>query len=167
MPTNKLALGGVLALVAAAILGLTAPAALGQAYGSGGVDVSDRTPPAGGTIVVVGTGFAPNSTVEVSLPSASARLGAFRADGVGRVEAQVTLPAGVAGTQVIQLAGTASDGSPRVLETSITIGGRAAEQALPYTGSSTASMVAVGASAVAVGFVLVAAAGRRRQLHSQ
>jgi hypothetical protein len=68
---------------------------------------------AGSAVPVTADGFAPRSAVTITLHSAARRLGTARADPLGRVRAQVTIPGTVeSGAHVVTLDGTGKDGKP-------------------------------------------------------
>ncbi|WP_156158973.1 VWA domain-containing protein [Demequina gelatinilytica] len=67
---------------------------------------------AGGALAVRGEGFAPDSSVLVSLDGGTVALGTLRADSAGTLDASVTLPASLAnGAHELSVAGVDTDGA--------------------------------------------------------
>lgn len=110
---------GLLTAVAALSLGVAVSAA---PYDGEAIDVSDSTPPVGGTITLTGSGFAPNSGVEFYFLSTPTLLGTYTANASGVVSASVALPADATGPHTIRLVGVAPNQSPLTLEKPITVG---------------------------------------------
>jgi alpha-tubulin suppressor-like RCC1 family protein len=59
------------------------------------VTLSDRTVPAGGSETITGTGFAAGEHIRAMLHSTAIDLGTHTADGTGRVQLTITVPAGL------------------------------------------------------------------------
>lgn len=132
--------------------------------------------PAGGSLQAAGAGFAPGSTVDVSLAGAS--LGTARADGSGAFSAAVVVPVSTEpGNHTVTASGPGSDGGTQVLAAALQVteasaapgarastpGSTAGSSSLPRTGSSSTLPLALAGGALLVagsGAVLVA---RRRR----
>ena len=147
----------VLIMVALAAV-LLPSAALATPYASGSIAVSDSSPIVGGQVTVSGTGFAPNSNVEVFLRPSGQRLATTTADAAGAVSVSVTIPAGTTGSVTLELVGLDAAGNPLVRSVGLTI----VDSNLPATGSSNAPVLVAALVAAAAGGVLLVMARLRR-----
>ncbi|MCW2581652.1 MAG: exported protein of unknown function [Klenkia sp.] len=123
---------------------------------------------AGQTSTVIGSGFLPFSTVQLSLLPGPVDLGTVVADENGAFSLSVTIPASLAnGSYSIVATGTAPDGTARNLVTAVTLSGGTAvvtparPAALAVTGFDTAVPLAGGALAVLAGVGMLVGARRR------
>lgn len=121
---------------------------------------------AGQELTLQGLGFAPLSTVQLTLFSAPVSLGTTVTDADGRFSVRVTLPAGLtAGTHTLVATGINPDGTTRYLVTTVTVAasgdGVAGAPALAATGADTAVPLAGGVAALLVGAGLLVGARRR------
>ena len=100
------------------------PATVPAASAPLSVDGADRTVAPGDRITVRGSGYLPNSSVDVVLYSTSQVLGTVVADGTGAFTATVTVPSGLTdGTHHLVAAGVDGDGAPRYLVVEVTVTG--------------------------------------------
>jgi hypothetical protein len=128
---------------------------------------------AGQTLTVLGTGFLPFSTVQLSLLPGPVDLGIVVTDGNGAFSRSITVPTSlVDGAYSIVATGTAPDGTARNLVTAVTVSGGTAvvtparpttpaRPALAVTGFETSVPLAGGALAVLAGMGLLVGARRR------
>ncbi len=130
--------GLIVAVLTAATMAFTMTSSPAGAvpYGGSGIVVSDASPSAGGSVTVTGSGFAPNSDVDLFILSTPVLLGTFKADASGVVTAVVALPNGLTGDHTLRLVGVAPSQDALSLEKAIKIGPTGAG-ALPTTGSDT------------------------------
>lgn len=113
----------------------------------------------GETVTVVFDGFQPASDVRLRLSSATTDLGVFGTDDTGRVAAKVDLPAELeAGPDVLQVIGSAADGSAFTLATEITFAASAVEDTGGGNATSESSTVTT-ATRTGAGFGGVASTG--------
>jgi alpha-L-fucosidase len=101
-------LRAISALAVAVIAAVLMPAAQAHAAGPyppgpcpGQISVSTTNPLPGETITVTGSGFAPGSSVHLTLHTKVYDLGTFTANAQGSFTAHVTLPAGVYGKHFV------------------------------------------------------------------
>jgi hypothetical protein len=133
------------------------------------ITVTPATVAQGGTINVSSSGWAPSSTVTITIDGTTT-LGTLVADANGNVAGTFTVPSSVeAGAHQVQASGTGNDGQPLVLSTAISVTaapptdtGNAGN--LPRTGASVAGKVAAACALVLVGLGLVMVARRRPRL---
>ena len=104
----------VLDVVSAPQLPPTLPAS------NGALGVS-TAPVAGGTVVLTGSGFAPNSAVTAGMYSTPTTLGVGTASSTGAVSVTVTIPSAATGTHTMVLYGTNAAGAPHTLTKSVTV----------------------------------------------
>lgn len=115
---------------------------------------------AGQKLTLVGTGFAPNSTVQVTVFSSPVSLGTVVTDATGSFSVEVTVPADLAnGTHTLVATGIAPDGSTRNLVITVTVSGGVAT--LANTGFDVAVPLTGGALALLAGAGLLVGARRR------
>lgn len=145
-------------LMAAATLLLAIPAANAQYEGGATLVVNNPNPMCGTTVNITGSGFAPNSTVTLTLEGST--IGTAQTDSKGAFTFPWTAPCTLVGSRVI----TASDGTT-TLSATLTIGSTtaatSAPTALPRTGSDSGLFLRVGVLLVAAGGLLVLAARKR------
>jgi len=116
---------------------------------------------AGQKLTLQGAGFAPNSTVQLTVFSTPVSLGTTVADGTGAFSAEVTIPAGLTnGTHHLVASGVDASGAVRNLVTEVTLSG--GTPALAYTGFSPAPYIGGGLVLLLAGAGLVVAGRRRR-----
>ncbi|WP_448614681.1 fibronectin type III domain-containing protein [Modestobacter sp. URMC 112] len=134
-------------VVTGVVPGPATPATVPPASAPLSVDGADRTVAAGEEVTVRGTGYLPNSSVDVLLYSTPQVLTTVVADGTGAFTATVTVPSGLAdGTHHLVAAGVDADGAPRYLVTEVTVAGGVAaagpagSTALAAVGGSRAAM---------------------------
>jgi hypothetical protein len=115
----------------------------------------------GGTVTVSGGGFAPGSSVALTLRSDPVSLGTTRADANGAISTRVTIPAGTSqGQHRIFATGVTASGAPRILEVAVTVRG----SQLPRTGTSVPAELLV--SLLAAGVACFALAQGRELLRT-
>jgi titin len=124
----------------------------------------------GQLIVFIGTGFAPYSTVTITVYSEPTVLGTVVTDGNGDFRKPITVPPDLAaGAHTAVAQGVAPDGTPRAMNLDITVAAAAPSEPaepgdqLPVTGGNTATMVLAGMISVAAGFSLLLGARPRRR----
>jgi len=112
----------------------------------------------GQLVIFVGKGFAPFSTVTISIFSKPTTLGTAITNAAGAFRKPITVPPGLAvGGHTAVAQGVAPDGTPRSMALDITVVG------LPVTGPGVATMLLVGfGSMLTGGLALFAARPRRR-----
>ncbi|MGY1803036.1 LPXTG cell wall anchor domain-containing protein [Blastococcus sp. SYSU D00922] len=112
----------------------------------------------GQKLTLTGSGYAPNSAVELYVYSTPQRIGSVTADASGRFSVVVTLPTGlVAGKHSLVATGLDANGAPRFLRMDVTLGKR-----LAATGADVVVPAVAGVAALALGGGLIALARRRR-----
>ncbi|SDX92479.1 titin [Micromonospora pattaloongensis] len=126
--------------------------------------VIDRVPP-GDTITVIGTGFAPHSTVTVTIYSTPTHLGTATADANGDFELTVTVPSDLpAGAHTLVAQGVDSSGAPHAMKLAVTVPAADGDSDLPKTGAGIMTMLLSGAVLVVAGVAMVAIGYRPRRL---
>lgn len=157
----------VLAIAASVLVPAVAAAA---PYSNGAISVSDTTPPPGGSVDVVASGFRPNSDVDIFFRSTPLLLASTVADGAGEVMATVAIPSTASGQHRIEVVGSAPDGSPRSVSVTVTVDTGGNETApfdlLPTTGTGTAPTVMIAIVAALVGVALLIGTRVRRRARS-
>jgi len=115
------------------------------------------------TYRVVARTYRPGTTVTFTLFSDPVRLGSAIADGSGTATLERTFPVKTTpGTHIVQSSGTAPDGSPLTVESTIRVGCNDSAP-LARTGSDLAGpLTRVGIAAVAAGALAVLVARKRR-----
>jgi len=117
----------------------------------------------GQDIVFVGTGFAPFSTVVVTIYSAPTVLGTFTTDANGNFQAPVTLSEQLsAGHHTVVAMGVAPNGSPRSMALAVTVASDTGA-GLAVTGPAVAMMLMTGIALAATGTGLVVVGRPRRR----
>ncbi|MEU0556345.1 fibronectin type III domain-containing protein [Dactylosporangium sp. NPDC006015] len=91
-------------------------------------------PSAGQPTVLVGTGFAPRTWVQLLVFSSPTALGTALTDENGSFSKQVTVPAGLAGQHTFVSMGTDPSGTLRVLKLAVTVGAAPADVSTPSSG---------------------------------
>ncbi|WP_433046960.1 putative Ig domain-containing protein [Dactylosporangium sp. CS-033363] len=115
---------------------------------------------AGEQITFLGTGFAPRSTVVITLYSDPQTLGQVTTDANGDFAAPVTVPAALAGgTHTVMAQGAAPDGTLRAMTLTVTVG----TGALAVTGSDLSGPLTLGLLLLAVGLGLFLSGRRARR----
>ncbi|MET7423159.1 fibronectin type III domain-containing protein [Dactylosporangium sp. NPDC005555] len=107
---------------------VTVPATVPPAATEGDLRSSAGTslPSAGQPTVLVGTGFAPRTWVQLVVYSTPTPLGTALTDATGSFSKQVTVPAGLTGEHTFVSLGTDPTGALRVLKLEVTVGAAAA-----------------------------------------
>ena len=137
--------------------------------------VTDNTPAPGQTITLDVDGFAPSTTVTVTLRPDAIVLGSFVADAGGRILGSLTIPSGlVEGPRAIVASGAGTTGDPveaavpitvvRTWVTPTTTPAPSGRGLLPRTGTDIAATVTIGGVLIVVG-AASARASRRRPGH--
>ncbi|MCW2581653.1 MAG: hypothetical protein JWQ53_443 [Klenkia sp.] len=119
---------------------------------------------AGQKLTLQGAGFAPNSTVQLTLFSAPVSLGTVVTDENGSFSVEVTLPANLTnGTHTLVATGINPDGTTRNLVITVTVSGGVVTDAatLANTGFDTAVPLTGGALALLAGAGMLVGARRR------
>jgi hypothetical protein len=147
---------------------LATPASVPSASGPLTTSDADGAVKVGEQVQLSGTGYLPNSTVELIMYSTPTSLATVVADADGAFEIMVTVPAGLAnGTHHLVAAGVDVDGKPRYLVVEVTVSGGVATVAttgsgLAYTGFTALPFVGAGVLALALGGGLLVASRRRQ-----
>lgn len=112
----------------------------------------------GDPVEVRGAGFAPGTSVDITIESDPIHIATVRADATGAFITMITIPAGLpAGSHTLKATGPDPAGGMRVLSMRVTIHTRSAGSvgsgggSLPLTGSDVLPVALVGVGAVAVG----------------
>ena len=87
----------------------------------GALVLSTDLPVAGGKLSVSGTGFAPQSSVDITFESTPIHLATARTDATGAFSVEVTIPSGASGEHQIVAAGEDAQGEPLVLTATVQI----------------------------------------------
>jgi len=131
-------------------------------------DADDTTRP-GETITIRGSGYAPNSTVEIVVYSAPVSLGTVVTDSNGEFSVDVVVPPKLVGTHSIVAQGADPDGNVRSMRLDVTVAPKSASPSkskstsgLAVTGDATAGTATVGLLLLLVGAGLVRASRGRR-----
>lgn len=154
-------------LVAAISLLCSGPA---FAYGPNAPSVTTNTSSVtpGGTLVVTGTGFEPNSLITLVLHSDPVTLGTVTANANGSFTDEVTVPSDTPpGDHTIIASDTYGDtASTEIVVTAAVTGANSTTSSggsgLAFTGADIAALTSVGAVALALGGMLVLATRKRR-----
>jgi hypothetical protein len=104
------------------LLVLGTQAVLAQYTPAGTLTLSTYSPPAGSTLTVSGTGFAPDSDVHLTIESTPLLLARATTDAAGAFSVAVTIPPSYAGHHSIVATGIDPQGSVRVLASTIEVG---------------------------------------------
>ena len=117
----------------------------------------------GEQITFVGSGFAPHSTVLISIYSAPAVLGEAVTDGSGSFSKPITVPASLAaGAHTAVAQGVAPDGAARSMSLAITVPTPVTpSSSLPVTGAAVSLMLLIGLATVGTGAAVLLATRRR------
>ncbi|MCA2214102.1 DUF7933 domain-containing protein [Jidongwangia harbinensis] len=119
----------------------------------------------GQDITFVGTGFAPFSTVLITIYSEPVLLGTAITDAAGDFRKLVTVPANLAaGAHTAVAQGVAPDGTARAMALDITVQADGGGGGLPVTGPGVATLLLLGVGAVVSGGTLVLAGRPRRRV---
>jgi hypothetical protein len=120
----------------------------------------------GEQIVFIGTGFAPFSTVVISIYSEPIVLGTAVTDALGNFSKPITVPRNLAaGAHTAVAQGVAPDGTPRSMKLAIQVvesGGSGSGGGLAVTGAPVVVILLIGLALVGAGSGLAAASRRRR-----
>jgi LPXTG-motif cell wall-anchored protein len=103
------------------LLLLATQAVLAQYEPSGSLTLSSDTVQAGGQVGVSGTGFGPNTTVQLTIQSDPVHLATVTTTTGGTFSANVTVPTSFSGTHTIVAAGVDASASVRVLAAQIQV----------------------------------------------
>ncbi|GIJ47649.1 hypothetical protein Val02_45350 [Virgisporangium aliadipatigenens] len=152
---DSLASAPVTVTPASPTLPATAPVGAEPLTSTGGGTISDER-----TVTLTGDGFAANTPVLVGIYSEPTTLAATVSDANGHVSVEVTVPDDFSGAHTLAMSGIGSDGNVRTLALAVTVA--EASAALPVTGRDTHGLAGLGAVLLAVGFVVVGLARRRR-----
>ena len=109
------------AATALLLLLLGSQAVLAQYDPTGPVGLSDTTVTGGSDVTVTGSGFAPNSEIQLIIESDPVLLATVTADATGAFSATVTIPPSFSGDHLIVATGVDPAGSLRVLGTAIVV----------------------------------------------
>ena len=110
--------------------------------------ISNAAP--GQRLVLVGTGYAPYSTVTLTLYSDPIVLGQVRADADGAFRKAVTVPADLAsGKHSFAATGVDQSGKPRAMRLDVTV--RHVRHSLPVTGTAVVWLIVVGLGLTTIG----------------
>jgi hyaluronoglucosaminidase len=130
--------------LSAALLVLSAPAAMASYSGDGGITVTPPTVGGGNQVTIDSSGWKASSDVTITLHSTPVVLGTVQADASGNVHSTQTIPSGTAtGAHTIELTGTDPSGAPRDVTSQITVTAGGSSGSLPRTGAAIAGMLGV------------------------
>lgn len=124
-------------------------------------DISTAAP--GEELVMIGSGYAPFSTVTLTVYSDPIVLGTVTADAVGSFRHAVTVPAGLTGSHSFVAAGVDPSGNPRALRLDVTVaadssndgdGGGDSGGTLPITGGAVIWLFLAGFVCTAAGVAM-------------
>ncbi|WP_433206283.1 putative Ig domain-containing protein [Dactylosporangium sp. CS-047395] len=123
---------------------------------------------AGEQITFIGSGFAPHSTVVITLYSTPQTLGTVTTDGNGAFSAPITVPADLAtGAHTVSAQGAAPDGTVRTMALAVTVAAAAdapaSSPALAVTGTDLSGPLTLGLLLLAVGLGLFLGGRRARR----
>lgn len=126
-----------------------------------------KTPEPGESITVSGTGYAPNSRIDLVIYSSPQNLGSTMTDQSGAFSRAVTIPSGLSGSHTITSFGVDSNGNSRVLALGVTIAatgtsGSSGSGGLAVTGAPIVTILLTGILLVASGAASQFAGRRRR-----
>jgi hypothetical protein len=115
----------------------------------------------GQTLVVKGSGYAPYSSVTITIYSSPQVLATVQADAAGAFEQSVTVPAGLpAGTHSFVAAGVDANGKARALRLDVTVA-TTSGGGLPITGPAVIALFACGLVLIVAGSAMRVAARRQ------
>lgn len=115
----------------------------------------------GDELRISGAGFAPGSTIDITMESTPVFLKRVTADATGAFSTTVQIPAGAdAGSHTVKATGPDPAGGIRVLSVGITVDA-SANDTLVRTGSGTTMLAVVGVVAIAGGSAILAVRRRR------
>lgn len=125
-----------------------------------------KTPEPGETITVSGTGFAPNSRIELVIYSSPQSLGTTTTKEDGSFSKEVVIPSSLSGSHTVTAFGVDPDGNARVLALGITVAAvtpaAADDSGLAVTGAPTVTILLTGVLLIAAG-AATRLAGRHRR----
>src|SRR6266550_7197281 len=176
MSIRRLLAGAALGVIASALAPVAAGAQPIYPPQTGGLTVSATSVVAGSAVSVSGTGFAPASSVTVTVVVQDfgvVRSFTTKADSAGNVATSVLLS--VAGTATVTMSGADPDGVPRLLTSTVFVAsppsaagppgqaGPPSKAGLPNTGANVLSPLVIGGVLVLGGAGAIVAARRRRR----
>jgi hypothetical protein len=146
------------AIAATALLLLLfgAQAVLAQYGPNGSLTVTPANTTPGASVDVAGDGFAPSSTVHITIESTPVLLATVTADGAGAFTLSITIPMGYDGVHHIVATGTDAQDSVLVLQSSIMVTGAPSTNTLSQVGTDGSSDLPILAFS-GVGIVLLTA----------
>jgi titin len=117
-------------------------------------DISTAEP--GAELVMIGSGYAPYSTVTLTVYSDPINLGTVTADAQGSFRQAVTVPAGLTGSHSFVAAGVDPSGNPRALRLDVTVaaGSGGDDGSLPITGPAVLWLFVLGFGCAVAGVAL-------------
>jgi hypothetical protein len=120
---------------------------------------------AGGTVLAAGDGYEPGTDAEVWLLSDPYLLGTVTVDDEGRWELQTQVPASTpAGSHHLQVEGTVTGGSERIIRAAVQVEAMPAALTLPVSGAEHQRAIQIAILAAALGaFVALASSGAARR----
>ena len=158
--------GGGTSVRSVTVTAVSAPTAVptkddGDLKGAGGAALGTLT--AGQKVTLTGEGFAPGTTVQLTVFSSPVSLGTVVAGEDGSFSVEVTIPANLAdGTHHLVATGIAADGTTRNLVITVTVSGGVAT--LATTGFDAVPVAVGGGLVLLVGAGLAVGARRRESL---
>ncbi|MGK5678107.1 hypothetical protein [Actinoplanes sp. URMC 104] len=109
-------------------------------------DISTAVP--GEELVMIGSGYAPYSSVTLTVYSKPTVLGTVTTDGDGSFRQAVTVPPGLTGSHSFVAAGVDPSGNPRALRLDVTVAAKSSDDGgsgtLPITGGAAIWLFLVG-----------------------
>nr|WP_240942099.1 fibronectin type III domain-containing protein [Planosporangium thailandense] len=140
----------------------TPPASVPSSAGKVTAPSSSLT--SGKSVTLSGSGYAPDSPVQIVVYSSPKVLKTVTTDGTGSFSVSVTLPAGLTGSHTLVAGGVGPDGAYRYLTLPVTVsaaGTGGTGGGLPITGQSVPKLVVTALLVLAFGVVLVRLSRRR------
>jgi hypothetical protein len=120
---------------------------------TGNGPISSAAP--GEAIVVKGSGYAPYSSVTITIYSSPQVLATVQADGVGAFEQSVTVPEGLpTGNHSFVAAGVDKDGNVRALRLDVTVAPTSSTGTLPITGPAVIWLIVSGFALTLAGLAM-------------
>jgi titin len=118
-------------------------------------DISTAEP--GAELVMIGSGYAPYSTVTLTVYSDPINLGTVTTDAQGSFRQAVTVPAGLTGSHSFVAAGVDPSGNPRALRLDVTVAADSGDEgggALPITGPAVIWLFLLGFTCAVAGVAM-------------
>jgi hypothetical protein len=119
---------------------------------TGAGPISSAAP--GEALLIKGSGYAPYSSVTITIYSSPQVLATVQADGQGAFEQSVTVPVGLTGNHSFVAAGVDKDGNVRALRLDLTVAASTGSGSLPITGPAVLWLLVGGLVLTAAGVAM-------------